>query len=137
MLLKFNLRAPTLKTFLGEHAPRPPSITMLHMLIVQIRHHALLYTRALLLFYAPDPLISLGAPESSDTLWNYRANLYARPETFPGTADGLEATRATSEFVRSPVVTRSCSGGSRLLKRGFHFKHLIHGSMHDDTDLAS
>ena len=30
-----------------------------------------------------------------------------------------------------------CSGGSRLLKGRFHLKHLIHGSMHADTDLAS
>ena len=31
----------------------------------------------------------------------------------------------------------SISGGSRHLKGRFHLKHLIHGSMHADTDLAS
>ena len=39
-----------------------------------------------------------------------RANLHARPEPFPAAADGPEATHASSEFVRSPVVTRSRTG---------------------------
>ena len=34
MSLKFNLRAPILQNFLGGMPPDPPSISMLHMLIV-------------------------------------------------------------------------------------------------------
>ena len=34
MPLKFNLRAPVFQNFPGGHAPRPPSISMLRMLIV-------------------------------------------------------------------------------------------------------
>ena len=65
MPLKFNLRAPILQNFLGGMPPDPPSISMLIVLhtINQTSYVCHLIQRAPLLFYAPGPLISLGAPD--------------------------------------------------------------------------
>ena len=59
---KIQSQCTNFKFFSGEHAPRPPSLhadCALHNKSDIIYH---LIKRAPLLFYAPNPLISLGAP---------------------------------------------------------------------------
>ena len=65
MPLKFSLRAPILQDFLVA-APRPPSISMLWMLIVFCTINQTSYVilfKGPHFFYAPGPLILLGAPD--------------------------------------------------------------------------
>ena len=63
MPLKFNLKAPIL-IFWGGMPPDPHSISMLIVMLctINLTLNFTLYKRASLIFYAPGPLISLGAP---------------------------------------------------------------------------
>ena len=69
MPLKFNLRALLIQNFLGGMPPDPPSISMLHMLIMvlcTINLTSNSIQRAPLIFYAPGTIISLGTPAFKD-----------------------------------------------------------------------
>ena len=67
MPLKFNLRAPILQNFLGGMPLDPPSISMLRMLIV-VLCTINSTSKGPTLFYAPGPLIPLGAPINASSI---------------------------------------------------------------------